>query len=74
MCCAALCCAVSLCLSLSCQVVVGDPEVDGFRLKLVDTCGLEDPEAGDTVNYMVRGVVLGEGCVWVCVWGGTVWV
>jgi hypothetical protein len=23
-----------------------------------DTCGLEDPEAGDTVNYMVSG---GEG-------------
>lgn len=35
------------------QVVVGDPDVDGFRLKVVDTCGLEDPEAGDTVNYMV---------------------
>lgn len=34
------------------QVVVGDPDVDGFRLKVVDTCGLEDPEAGDTVNYM----------------------
>ncbi|GFR43145.1 hypothetical protein Agub_g4168 [Astrephomene gubernaculifera] len=33
------------------QVAVGDPEVDGFRLKLIDTCGLEDPEAGDTVNY-----------------------
>lgn len=35
------------------QVVVGDPEVDGFRVKFIDTCGLEDPEAGDTVNYMV---------------------
>lgn len=34
------------------QVVVGDPDVDGFRVKVIDTCGLEDPEAGDTVNYM----------------------
>jgi hypothetical protein len=34
-------------------VVVGDPDVDGFRFKVIDTCGLEDPEAGDTVNYMV---------------------
>nr|ADF43174.1 TOC34m [Chlamydomonas reinhardtii] len=32
------------------QVAVGNSEVDGFRLKLIDTCGLEDPEAGDTVN------------------------
>ncbi|KAG2437622.1 hypothetical protein HYH02_011261 [Chlamydomonas schloesseri] len=32
------------------QVAVGNPEMDGFRLKLIDTCGLEDPEAGDTVN------------------------
>lgn len=23
---------------------------DGFKLSLIDTCGLEDPEAGDTVN------------------------
>lgn len=36
------------------QVVMGDGELDGFRLKLIDTCGLEDPEAGDTVNYTVR--------------------
>ncbi|GIL53542.1 hypothetical protein Vafri_9118 [Volvox africanus] len=33
------------------QVAVGNPEVDGLRLKLIDTCGLEDPEAGDTVNW-----------------------
>ncbi|KAG2492652.1 hypothetical protein HYH03_009068 [Edaphochlamys debaryana] len=33
------------------QVEVGDAEVDGLRIKLIDTCGLEDPEAGDTVNY-----------------------
>ncbi|GLC41020.1 Translocase of chloroplast [Pleodorina starrii] len=33
------------------QVAVGDPEVDGLRLKIIDTCGLEDPEAGDTVNW-----------------------
>jgi hypothetical protein len=53
------------------QVVVGDPDVDGFRLKVVDTCGLEDPEAGDTVNYMVslcscfggRGAGLHK-CLW----------
>lgn len=36
---------------VSVQVTVGDTELDGFRLKLIDTCGLEDPEAGDTVNY-----------------------
>lgn len=33
------------------QVSLGDAELDGFRLKIIDTCGLEDPEAGDTVNY-----------------------
>ncbi|KAF6261872.1 TOC34m [Scenedesmus sp. NREL 46B-D3] len=33
------------------QVSLGDPELDGFRVKIIDTCGLEDPEAGDTVNY-----------------------
>lgn len=35
------------------QVAVGDASVDGFRVTLLDTCGLEDPEAGDSVNYMV---------------------
>nr|ADI46934.1 TOC34m [Volvox carteri f. nagariensis] len=33
------------------RVAVGDPQIDGLRLKLIDTCGLEDPEAGDTVNW-----------------------
>lgn len=33
---------------------LGGDEADGFKLKLIDTCGLEDPEAGDTVNYTVR--------------------
>jgi len=33
------------------QVSIGDPELDGFKVQLIDTCGLEDPEAGDTVNY-----------------------
>ncbi|KAF8061109.1 TOC34 [Scenedesmus sp. PABB004] len=33
------------------QVSLGDGELDGFRVKIIDTCGLEDPEAGDTVNY-----------------------
>nr|BCL66247.1 translocon at the outer envelope membrane of chloroplasts 34 [Volvox reticuliferus] len=33
------------------QIAMGNPEVDGLRLKLIDTCGLEDPEAGDTVNW-----------------------
>lgn len=33
------------------QVAIGNPEVDGLRIRLIDTCGLEDPEAGDTVNY-----------------------
>ncbi len=32
------------------------PQVDGLRIRLIDTCGLEDPEAGDTVNYGVSGV------------------
>ncbi|KAJ9506779.1 hypothetical protein QJQ45_002996 [Haematococcus lacustris] len=27
------------------------PDVEGFRIKLIDTCGLEDPDAGDTVHY-----------------------
>jgi predicted GTPase len=35
-------------------VTLGDPELHGFRVKIIDTCGLEDPEAGDTVNYTVR--------------------
>ncbi len=35
------------------QVTLGDPELDGFKLRLIDTCGVEDPEAGDTVNYPV---------------------
>uniref|UniRef100_A0A7S0R593 AIG1-type G domain-containing protein n=1 Tax=Chlamydomonas leiostraca TaxID=1034604 RepID=A0A7S0R593_9CHLO len=26
-------------------------EVEGLRVKLIDTCGLEDPEAGDTVHH-----------------------
>nr|ADI46839.1 TOC34f [Volvox carteri f. nagariensis] len=33
------------------HISVGDPEIDGLRIKLIDTCGLEDPEAGDTVNW-----------------------
>ncbi|KIZ03478.1 chloroplast outer envelope protein [Monoraphidium neglectum] len=33
------------------QVALGDEELDGYRLTLIDTCGLEDPEAGDTVSY-----------------------
>nr|BCL66170.1 translocon at the outer envelope membrane of chloroplasts 34 [Volvox reticuliferus] len=33
------------------QVAIGSHEVDGLRLKLIDTCGLEDAEAGDTVNW-----------------------
>jgi hypothetical protein len=33
---------------------MGDPELDGFKVQLIDTCGLEDPEAGDSVNYGVR--------------------
>lgn len=33
------------------QVALGDDALDGFRLTLIDTCGLEDPEAGDTVSY-----------------------
>jgi hypothetical protein len=37
------------------QVAVGDEGLDGFRLTLIDTCGLEDPEAGDTVSYGVSG-------------------
>ncbi|PNH07472.1 Translocase of chloroplast 33, chloroplastic [Tetrabaena socialis] len=41
------------------QVAVGDPEVDGLRLKLIDTCGLEDPEAGDTVNFGLHALQLG---------------
>jgi len=57
------CCCVVLCVL---QVVVGDPDVDGFRVKVIDTCGLEDPEAGDTVNYMVGGGAGGggQGCYW----------
>jgi len=35
------------------QVSLGDEALDGFRLTLIDTCGLEDPEAGDTVSYGV---------------------
>jgi len=27
--------------------------LEGFKLRLIDTCGLEDPEAGDTINYVV---------------------
>lgn len=33
------------------QVTLANPELDGFKVKVIDTCGLEDPEAGDTVNY-----------------------
>nr|BAU61571.1 chloroplast outer envelope protein [Gonium pectorale] len=32
------------------QVSISDDEIDGFRIRLIDTCGLEDSEAGDTVN------------------------
>ena len=35
------------------QVEYADSSADGFRIKLIDTCGLEDPEAGDTVNQTV---------------------
>ena len=38
------------------QVSIGDPELDGFKVQLIDTCGLEDPEAGDTVNYGVSNL------------------
>lgn len=37
------------------QVAVGDAEIDGFKIKLIDTCGLEDAEGGDTVNFGVSG-------------------
>jgi predicted GTPase len=33
------------------QIEDSESGADGFRIKLIDTCGLEDPEAGDTVNY-----------------------
>lgn len=29
-------------------------EAEGLKVKVIDTCGLEDPEAGDTVHYTVR--------------------
>nr|BAU61608.1 chloroplast outer envelope protein [Gonium pectorale] len=32
------------------HVSIADDEIDGFRIRLIDTCGLEDSEAGDTVN------------------------
>lgn len=32
----------------------GLEEVEGLKIKLIDTCGLEDPEAGDTVHHVVR--------------------
>jgi tRNA U34 5-carboxymethylaminomethyl modifying GTPase MnmE/TrmE len=35
------------------QVALGGAggDEEGFRLTLIDTCGLEDPEAGDAVSY-----------------------
>lgn len=41
------------CVTYLRQVAIGDGDLDGFRLRVIDTCGLEDPEAGDTVNYGV---------------------
>jgi len=40
-------------IPLRLQVDFADSSADGFRIKLIDTCGLEDPEAGDTVNQAV---------------------
>jgi hypothetical protein len=45
--------AAAAAAAAACQVSLGDAELDGFRVKIIDTCGLEDPEAGDTVNYTV---------------------
>lgn len=39
-----------------------DEVVGGFRVRLIDTCGLEDPEAGDTVNYAVSTMILMQPC------------
>ncbi|GAX84047.1 hypothetical protein CEUSTIGMA_g11471.t1 [Chlamydomonas eustigma] len=33
------------------QIEAPDTELAGFRIKVIDTCGLEDPEGGDSVNY-----------------------
>jgi hypothetical protein len=51
-------------LFLLLQVSLGDAELDGFRVKIIDTCGLEDPEAGDTVNYTVRTAQLQQQQHW----------
>ncbi len=37
-------------LAFTPQVEAPQSGADGFRVKLIDTCGLEDPEAGDSVN------------------------
>jgi hypothetical protein len=34
------------------QVTLGD-DLDGFKVKIIDTCGLEEAEAGDSVSYGV---------------------
>lgn len=41
-------------VSVTRQLTGVGADLEGFKLKLIDTCGLEDPEAGDTVNYGVR--------------------
>eukprot|EP00798_Chlamydomonas_sp_ICE-L_P030488 gene30488-35505_t len=35
-------------------------DADGFRVKLIDTCGLEDPEAGDTINMTALKKIASE--------------
>jgi hypothetical protein len=32
-----------------------DGDAAGFKVKLIDTIGLEDQESGDSVNYAVSG-------------------
>nr|QKY15067.1 TOC34 (TOC34) [Polytomella parva] len=33
------------------EVSIRDPSIDGFKIKIYDTCGLEDPESGDYASY-----------------------
>ncbi|KAG1679820.1 hypothetical protein FOA52_012732 [Chlamydomonas sp. UWO 241] len=40
-----------ICTPFSKHVEAPGSGADGLKVKLIDTCGLEDPEAGDTVNY-----------------------
>lgn len=40
------------------QVTGMGADLDGFKIKIIDTCGLESPEGGDAVNHAVSAVLL----------------